>query len=1444
MPDDRSDVPKTRRAYTMRLHRAPGPCPTCGQDACDCLERALWQTHLLVNRGAGVFGDWLLTLRGGIDHAQADQVSAVDQRPYRRRLLALGWLSVEDDIGARRLQPDRIVASGREPEAERHRKIEEAFRQILHGRGLSGSQIDDWWKDCRSSLTAAIRKDAVVVNRSAAFDMAVSSLPGLTRNTFWEDFGDFFGEPDAYFGKSLVLEQEPNGESEPQPGTRRPEEPKELVKEAGMWLSRRFGQGKGADFAALADRYQDIARWCEEMVDSQQIPASLSDLARNLCNGQEHPDPLALILRQLSGPGHKSDTRNLLRTIAETHRGLLDQELLETLRDSSRKDTDSCRKKISKKGGCPWSDALLRQVEKACGGFTYHAEKSRKKSRSRHKPFSVMLDHAARRVSAALAWIRNAEQRRQQGERIASRRESLREEAPRTVAWLDAFVLARSIEMGAESLEGYRIRKRALEGWETIVERWARLSDDDVEGRIRCVRELQQERDDGNIGDKGLFEAMASREAIVVWRRPDGTVDPSILRRYAEVTEAEWNQRRFNIPMFRHPDPFRHPVFVDYGESRWEVSFASHRRRNDSRELSLELWDGRRIWQFPMRWASKRLAKDILSVAGERWSPEGEVPRADRLGRATAPDPDTIHMDSLFQEKEWNGRLQAPRRLLLEARSRASPTPEEVSVPRKLHWFLSFSAPLQPAGPGIRYAREQGIRWRKGGFVAHSEENRNRKGMARLSLCRLPGLRVLSVDLGHRFAAACAVWETLPRDRFLKEVATGEIVAGGSGPEDLFLHLRTMGPDHRPRTRIYRRVAADQLGDGPHPAPWARLERQFLIRLPGEDTEPRKASPEEMEQVRRWEERLGRVRNPGDPPPRRVDELMRDSLDTARLGLRRHGQQARIAWTFTANTRLLPGGREEPLDESTREQQVLQALVQWAGLISGGRWEDPWARNLWQQEGFPSLSGLDPADEIDDGPALRQRRDRDIEDRLRPLARRLCQSEMDRRRLGTLWTARWVEEDRAVWSGSCGLLRWLKDWIAPRGFRIRPEDDPETRLRKRQSQAACRQVGGLSLTRIGNVTDLYRLQKAFRTRPHPEDLRRNIPRRGDEELVDFERRILEMRDRLREQRVKQLSSRIIEAALGLGRHPRERPGHQTPRPERPRDPACHAIVIESLEHYRPEQTRTRRENRMLMQWSSAQVKKYLSDGAALHGLHLAEVSAAYTSRQDSRTGLPGLRCDLVTAKRFLEAPWWRRRVHQAQRRQTMGNPDSVDALLLEADRQCQSGQIAPDALMVLPAPGGEWFVAAQARQEPTMESRGLPRTLQADLNAAANIGLQALLDPDWPGRWWYVPCDLYGRPLKDRVKGSAAVPGGPLGFDTPEDRVDALHHGAADNHTRNTGERKVQNLWSDPDAGPLQERRCWKPYQPYWREVATRVVRGLRRQFPSCDDASSPSRLG
>src|SRR6266478_3058844 len=141
-----STIPATQRAYTLRLS---------GVNKLDTSWRDwLWRTHDSVNQGAKVFGDWLLTLRGGLCHTLAD--GDANSRNDRRIILALSWLSVESAAGA----PDEFLV----PHAEDHKtgerrdwRIIEALRDLLRLRGLRQQEIDEWLSDCGASLQAAIR---------------------------------------------------------------------------------------------------------------------------------------------------------------------------------------------------------------------------------------------------------------------------------------------------------------------------------------------------------------------------------------------------------------------------------------------------------------------------------------------------------------------------------------------------------------------------------------------------------------------------------------------------------------------------------------------------------------------------------------------------------------------------------------------------------------------------------------------------------------------------------------------------------------------------------------------------------------------------------------------------------------------------------------------------------------------------------------------------------------------------------------------------------------------------------------------------------------------------------------------------------------------------------------------------------------------------------------
>lgn len=991
------------------------------------------------------------------------------------------------------------------------------------------------------------------------------------------------------------------------------------------------------------------------------------------------------------------------------------QDDLNRLKELAEKDAAKCKNNVGRKGRRPWADRILKEAEKACG-FTY----LQNGGPAQHREFSVMLDHAARRVSIAHSWIKLAEQRRRQFESDAKKLEALRQRAPRAVEWLDQFCADRSIATGAGTEFGYRIRKRAVEGWGHVVKAWARSSCETSDKRIAAAREVQADPEIEKFGDIQLFKALATDEAVCVWRDQADKPDTSILIDYVAGTTAEHDQKRFKVPAYRHPDALRHPVFCDFGNSRWAIRFAIHdavkaqskgkHAKTDTNWLQnrhglrIGLWNGNSVDDVDLQWSSKRLTKD-LALDDNPDATATSVTRADRLGRAASGAFGPAAIKNVFEEKDWNGRLQAPRAQLdriAELEDRGHQAQAE-GLRRHLRWLVSFSPRLRPSGPFIEYAASQGIEPnRKGEYYPNAPVNKGREGLAKLVLSRLPGLRVLSVDLGHRYAAAGAVWETLPNAAFKREIAGLTVRAGGPGKDDLYLHVENPRDDGKTKTAIYRRIGPDSLSDGQlHPAPWARLDRQFLIKLQGEDEEAREASNEEIWAVHQLETELGRAvplidhmvrggfgetdkqerrletlqgfgwtRATTNAPPgaadeeegeartisRSVDELMSAAVRAMRLALKRHGDRARVAFAMIAEFKPMPGDRRYYFneakdasigdDETTRRGKRIEflqdALSLWHDLFSSRDWKDDAAKELWEQHVATLPKYQTPEEIAEDLTGIeRKKKRKENRDKLRAVAKALAADDQRRKNLHEAWKKRW-ESDDEQWNKR---LRWFKDWILPPG---KAGDDP-----------GIRHVGGLSLTRLSTLTEFRRkVQVGFFARLRPDDTKPEIKE-------SFGQAALDALDRLREQRVKQLASRIVEAALGIGRIKIPKGGKTPKRPSKAVDAPCHAVVIESLTHYRLDDLRTRRENRQLMTWSSSKVKKYLAEACHLNGLHLREVPAGYTSRLDSRTGAPGIRCQDVPVKEFMQSPFWRKQVAQAEKKGTDGRGDARERFLVD-----------------------------------------------------------------------------------------------------------------------------------------------------------------------------------
>ncbi|MGI6603986.1 MAG: type V CRISPR-associated protein Cas12b [bacterium] len=1399
----------TRRAYTLHI---------TGLDRNDnSWRQALWSTHKAVNLGAKVFGDWLLTLRGGISHELAQnieekQLKAADEEIRNRRvLLALSWLSVESRRGA----PFEYLV----PQEEDGRwKTVEALREILRKRGVAEPEIDLWVKDCEDTLEASIRDDAVWVNRSLAFDKAAERIgSSLTREEIWDILGRFFGGKDAYLRPLVITAEDEDGaETSKQQTTEDTEDDSApgLIKQAIRWLSDRFGQGKGANFERLAQSYEKIATWAGSARPNRTGGETIESLAENL----KTPPGIDNVLAVISGPGYKSKTRNLLKEISVLP--VVEEARLQTLRKSALKDRLKCLQKIGKKGCRPYSDSILRHVVSKTG-----MEYRPIGGATRQQEYSVILDHAARHLVIAHTWLKRAEAVRL---RFAKDAEKLSEVPQAAREWLDGYCQMRA-EM-TESLGDYLIRRRAVVGWGQVVKAWSQEGCSTVADRIAAVRELQGELE--KFGDVNLFSELAADDATCVWQQNDGPA-PEILFNYVAATNARASRRRFKVPAYRHPDPLWHPVFCDFGNSRWRISFAAYEQKKKSktrqrrmtpdnkRGLRMHLWTGEDLQELGLQWQSKRLTRDL---ALSQVAPPADVgvlgvSRADRLGRAAAGANNVapVELLGLYDPKtNWNGRLQAPRYELerlgsyLEAHGLSYSNEDDWddkarAMRDRIGWLLTFSVPLQPRGPWMEYASVYYLSpdpqvW------PHSGENKKRKERARLILSRFPGLRVVSVDLGHRYAAACAVWETVTAEQVMGACAAAG--QAGPSPDSLYLHLR--GVDGK--TTIYRRIAGDTLPDGtPHPAPWARLDRQFLIKLQGEGEPARKASPAEMEMVRSIEASIGYL-----SPDRRswqVDELAADAVETLRRGLKRHGLRARIGFSLLESTRTEAG----KLAECTK--RTTDALVDWYTLFTSRDWNDEWARGLWERMISPLLPNKQPPalDDSESAP-VRKKRQEELKNLFRSAAEKL--SREDCLNLYDIWKQRWQRDD-ADWKH---YLRQVRDWILPRG--------------RGDNTAAIMRKGGLSLTRIATMRSLYLLQKAYAMRPEPDDMQKNLMNNRP----DFGRSILGQMEELRQNRVKQLASRIVEAALGVGIEGTSSGERERKRPrERISDARfapCHAVVVENLTHYRTDQIRTRRENRQLMTWSAGKIKRYLQEACLLHGLHFREVNPRYTSRQDSRTGAAGRRCTDVPVEEFIcSGGYWEQKVNKAKERLEQGGSAAEDRLLCELyacwDKnkktwrdergalwalqedgswqvQGNAGSAAGPRPVRLPREGGEIFVSS----EPTSPAA---RGIQADLNAAANIGLRALLDPDWPGSWWYVPCGATtGKPVDAEIKGSHVFR-----------NVSTL---AANGNSGSKKKNDIVNLWCDISAAPLddQGRGEWQSSAEYWSRVDARVIRVLR----------------
>jgi IS605 OrfB family transposase len=289
---------------------------------------------------------------------------------------------------------------------------------------------------------------------------------------------------------------------------------------------------------------------------------------------------------------------------------------------------------------------------------------------------------------------------------------------------------------------------------------------------------------------------------------------------------------------------------------------------------------------------------------------------------------------------------------------------------------------------------------------------------------------------------------------------------------------------------------------------------------------------------------------------------------------------------------------------------------------------------------------------------------------------------------------------------------------------------------------------GLSIRRLEQVLRLRqlcqsyaKLEKRYRL---PDTGIEPQPTRRGENVDDPCPDLLEKSNELRDQRVNQAAHLILAEALGLElKSPQEVENKKTRRSEvdlhgeykELRDPKtgkplprCSVIVLEDLSRYRTSQDRTRGENSRLMQWAHRAIIKKLADIAKPFGITLMLVDPAFSSRFDSRTGLPGVRVNSESRgfhEKMPYAAWMKQKGKD-------GKPSDLAEKVTKLKNLFDKHENYTGQLLIA-VDGGKQFLPVSANHDGIEKDFYPPN---ADENAAINIGLRAVAHPD---RWDIFP---------------------------------------------------------------------------------------------------------
>ncbi len=257
----------------------------------------------------------------------------------------------------------------------------------------------------------------------------------------------------------------------------------------------------------------------------------------------------------------------------------------------------------------------------------------------------LMFALAARRISQTQTWTKRNEFQRHEAairqDRASARLDEIDPDGKARV-WLKGHERDRHEE--SNSLSDFCITSRMIGECGAVFKAWVGCET----SKERDEQTAKVQADAEKFGDPRLYADLSNDpQGVAIWESPAGA---EILQNWVKFRKAEYDQRRFKIPRFCHPDPFRHPAWCEFGETSkpgvWYVwnmaSKPSHPEPGGNADGSRRLWllmpnfESKEAKAVPLRWRCKRLSKDL---GGVRDVTEKPIPRADRASLTAAKLP-------------------------------------------------------------------------------------------------------------------------------------------------------------------------------------------------------------------------------------------------------------------------------------------------------------------------------------------------------------------------------------------------------------------------------------------------------------------------------------------------------------------------------------------------------------------------------------------------------------------------------------------------------------------------------------------------------------------------------------------------------------------------------------------------------------------------------------